>query len=209
MAKFIKTIVDRINLATKKGLVSYWTPEQIATEVHTESMNIWDKYLSDFENNNKLDEYMRPFQQKESVVLTSGIGTIVTKDYIYYVEDADTGNEIKNIDDQRWGYRKNHSVKVPTVTYPICNISNQGIQVLPSSIVNIKIWYIKKPTKPVYAYTVSSGRYVYDDSSSIDFEWNETLHDRIMNRVLGNLGISIRDFDMVNKSDRDKMTEGT
>lgn len=209
MAKFIKTITDRINLATKKGLSGYWTPEQIAQEVHSESMNIWQKYVDIFEKTKKMDVYMRPFQNKESLALGGGAGTIVTTDYIYYIEDANTLNEIHQVEDKRWGFRKNHPVKVPTTEYPICNISNQSIQVLPDTITDIKIWYIKKPTKPVYAYTVSGTRYIYDDASSVDFEWNEVLHDSIMNRVLGNLGIPIRDWELINQSQRDKMQEAT
>lgn len=208
MAKFIKNIVDRVNLATKKGLAGYWTPEQIANEVHSESMNIWKKYVDFFEKTNKLDLYMRPFQNSEDVALVTGSGTIVTKDFIYYIEDKDSGIEIHQVDNKKWGTRKSHPIKVATATYPICNITNQAIEVLPSSIVNLKVAFLKKPTKPVWAYDVVGSRYVYNDTNSVDFEWNEILHDDIMNRVLGNLGIPIRDFQLVNQSERDKAQEG-
>lgn len=200
--------MDRINLATKKGLTSYWTPEQICNEIHAESMNVWQKYVDQFDKNKKMDVFMRPFQFTEDIIITAGNGIIVTKDYIYYIEDTNTGVEIHQVDDKKWGYRSSHPVKTPTPEYPICNTFNQEIKVLPVSITSVTVSFLKKPTKPVWAYTISSGRYVYDDSSSIDFEWNEILHDPIMNRVLGNLGISARDGELLNQSARDKATEG-
>lgn len=212
--KNIKIFVDRINLATKKGLAGYFTPESICTEIHTESMNIWKKYVIDYEKSRKMDMYMRPFQFSEDVQLVNGIGTVITKDFVYYIEDATIVNNIENsteialINNDEWGYRKIHPIKIPTSKYPICNITNEKVEVLPKTITKIRINFIKLPTKPYYAYTISGDRKLYDDYNSIDFEWNDAVHDEIFNRVLGNLGIPLREYGIINQAERDRLKEG-
>lgn len=294
MAKFIKTIHDRVNFATKKGLTGYHTPEQITEEVHAESMNLWRKYVEQFQKFRVLDVYLRPFQSQEVVQLTNGLGIFESKDFVYVAEGfvpanfaksqisstaygvgshthnltgtqgqfqwielytatptpatvmvkldgqiifngqitnkrtfiqylytgqsaltitvssqsitlvrhsiVVTGNntEIHLVDDERFSFRAAHPIKTPTATYPIANVLNQSITVLPAGSFSwILLTLFKRPSKPVYAYTISGDRYVYDDANSIDYEWHETMHDVIMERVLSNLGINIRSAEMV------------
>lgn len=294
MAKYIKSIVDRVNFATKKGLTGYHTPEQITAEVHAESMNVWRKYMEAYRETKILDVLMRPFQVQEVVQLTNGLGILDSQDvacvgegivpanltkaqistnaygigshvlvlggtqgqyqwlevytatsspatvtlaldgtvifrgqitnkhvfipFLYLgqiniaVTVADqsvtvnrhsiaiTGNntEIEMVEDEEFKFRASHPIKTPTADYPVANILKQVITVLPPAAFNfIVMTIIKRPTKPVYAYTTSGTRYIYDDANSVDYEWHETIHDAIQDRVLSNLGINIRSAEMI------------
>jgi len=200
MAKFIKTVVDRCNFASKKGLSGYFSPERICAELHAESMNTWRSYIKEFEKTQVMDTYTRPFQFKEEVTLTDGVGTIVSKDYLYYFEgyvSATETTEIKIVDDRKFLYRKNHPVKTPTIKYPVGNTFNQVLTVLPiTAFPKAIISFLKKPTLPVYAYTLTGDRYLYDDANSVDWEWHDSLGDLIVDKALANLGISIRNLEM-------------
>jgi hypothetical protein len=72
---------------------------------------------------------------------------------------------------------------------------------------DVTVTYIATPVKPVYAYTLSGEDYIYDDVNSVDIEFPDVLHDDIMNRVLSNLGIAMRDGQLTQFSDQQKAME--
>lgn len=210
--KFIKTIVDRINLATKKGLTGYWSPSQIITEVHAESMNLWKKYIDEFERTKKISLYLKPFEKVEDVTgLTGSVaeGTkTVTACHQYPVVASIAGNvTVSILTLGEYNYRFNHPTKGPDATHPICKFLNDMIFVAPMS--DVSVIYVSKPIKPFYAVdSVPGDQYQYNDANTIDIEWDERLHDDIMNRVLANLGIPNRDGQMIQYSQVEKQQEG-
>lgn len=208
MAKLISTIVNRVNFATKKGLTGYHTPAQICDELHAESMNVWKNYLDQYEKNQIMDVYLRPFQNQETVNLTAGAGTVVTKDFIYYFEGVSVSGpniEIKDIDNKRYLYRISHPVKIPTAKYPVLSMTNQSVVVTPANAFSsIIVSYLKLPTKPVYAVDTVGDRYIYNDANSIDFEWNAALADKIIDRALAALGVNMRASEMIQYSNQQR-----
>lgn len=200
MPKFIKSVVDRANFATKKGLTGYFSPVTICAELHAESMNVWRQYVKDFEKTKIIDPYLRPFQDTEEVILTDGVGTIVSLDYLYLYEgyvSASVKTEIHDVDSTKWNARINDPVKIPTATYPVCTHNGQELKVMPiAAFPKVIVSFLKRPTEPIWGYTVVGDRYVYDDSASVDFEWHETMMDLIMDKTLSNLGISMRSLEM-------------
>lgn len=201
MSKLIFDIVSRVNFATKKGLTGYHTPLQICAELHAESLNLWKNYLIDYEKNKIMDLAMRPFENTETVALTLGVGTVVTKDYVYFFEGVVAGGtniEIKEIEQKKFLYRQSHAVKTPTAKYPICSMRNQTLTVIPTSdFTSVVLSFLKLPTQPVYATDPVGDRYIYNDANSIDFEWNQSYADKIIDRALANLGINMRAGEMI------------
>jgi hypothetical protein len=154
--------------------------------------------------------YLEPLRSKEQISLSVGIGTLNTSKghYKVGVMVPVTNIPITEYNIANWANAVNDSVRVPSATYPICLMDYSQITVLPTSISKADVHFIKKPTKPVYAYTQSGDDYVYNDASSIDFEWPEQLHDAITNRVLANLGIPQQRMDMVQYSNLEQQKEG-
>ncbi len=301
MPKFIKTIHDRVNFATKKGLTGYHSPEKITDEVHAESMNLWRNYADLFKKNRTMDVMVRPFQVQEIVPINGGYGIFDNLDYLYVAEGvvttgfnkqvlnnavysagttpialggtlgkmqwielstagslatvilqidgitifsgqvknkkvfvqflyagqltlsvtitgADTTlvrseitmttTEIELVDDDKFAFRTAHPVKIPSATYPVATTRAQVVQVVPAAtFVYIIMSLLKRPTKPFYAYSLVGDRYIYDDALSIDFEWNESAHDIIMERSLGNMGINMRAPEMIQFSKQERQME--
>jgi hypothetical protein len=195
MAKAIKSIHDRINLALKKGATGYIPPARIDDEIYAEILNIWNDLLPKQDETMRLSEYMEVFKESEPVTLTSGIGTIVG-DYVTQVED-NNGIEIDILSDADWSNRVNHPIKLPETGYAIGRIDNKVLTVLPNDTPTAKVYSLRRPLKPVYAYTVSGSRFVYDDGNSVDLEFNVELHDQIVNKVLLNLGLPLREDDVL------------
>ncbi len=205
--KHIKSIVDRIQLALRKGLSPYYSPAQIVDEIHAESMNLWKKYVDEFERTQRISVYMHPFAFEEPIAITGFIGHTAHVD-AYITAISFRGKRVQLIPIGHWNQRINDSIRVPTDDYPVCMQSGTKFTVYPGTVTSLHIHRLRKPTKPVYAYIVSGDDYVYDDATSIDFEWPEILHDEIINRVLNNMGISQREGALTNYSNIEQQKEG-
>lgn len=211
MAKFILEIHDRINFAIKKGLTGYIPPDKIVTEIHAESMNNWRKWIKQFEETQEISLYLDKLKGQNNVTLTSGsspLSALPVDPYITAVAVTASNKQVDPVDIGRWHERQNHPLAAPTADYPVYRLQNNTIFVLPTTITQVTIYHIKKPTRPVFAFTLSGDRYVYDDDNSVDFEWPEILFDELMNRVLSNLGINMRDLDLLRHSLQEKTMEG-
>lgn len=208
MPKFIKNIHDRISFATKKGLTGYHSPEQIDTEVNAESFNLWLKYTAMFEKNSDVSAILDAFKRSETVTITAGEGTMTTAfQRPTGVMDA-SGKKIDIVDIGMWADRINHPLKTPNTDYPVCRFENRKIIIRPTSLTQAVVHYLKHPTTVVYAFTLVGTRYVYDDANSVDFEWSAQVHDQITERVLANLGINMRELQLVQYSNTEFQKEG-
>ena len=208
MAKAIFNIHSRIQLALKKGIGSYYAPEKIDAEIQSESLNLWNKYVAMYEKDADITAVMDTFRRTESVVLTGGVGTM-TAAYQRPVAVADSsGVKIDIVDIAMWYDRISHPLKTPSTTYPVCTFENKTITVRPTSLASCVVKYLKYPTPPVYAYSVSGTRYIYDDAASTEIEWPIIVHDYIVNRVLASLGLNIRENAVIQYSNIEQQKEG-
>jgi hypothetical protein len=211
MAKLIQTIHDRVNLAIRKGQTGYFSPEQIDKEVYTEMLNIWRVYVKEFERARIINTYLNMFIRTEDVTPNPTDGSILLTDAWHYpvaIRVKATGKDVDEVDQGKWDRRINHSIEFPDADNPICKFESKKIWARPIDIGELTVSYIAKPIKPVYAYDVVGDRYVYNDGNSVDVEFDELLHDDIKNRVLGNLGVPMREEFMVRNSEQKKATEG-
>lgn len=211
MPKLIKTIHDRVNQAILKGQTGYFSPDQIDNEVHAEVLNIWRKYVAEFERTRIVNVYLNPFIKTEDATPNPTDGSVSLVNGYHYpvaVRVKATGKQVKEVDQARWDYYINHPIEIPTSDYPICKFENKKLHARPVNIGQVTISYIEKPTKAKYAYTIVSDRYVYDDANSVDVVFDEILHDDIMMRVLANLGIAMDKELLIRVSEQNKMTEG-
>lgn len=208
MALFIQKLHDRINFATKKGLTGYHSPAQIDNEVNAESMNLWLKYTPLFEKDSDIAAILDPFKRNETVTLTSGTGSMTAAFQRPTGVFTSGGIKIDIVDIGMWADRINHPLKTPTTDYPACYFANQQIIVRPTSLTQAIVHYLKYPTTAVYGYAINGTRYVYDDATSVDFDWPKSVHDQVMNRVLSNLGINIRELMTLQYAQQEKAQEG-
>lgn len=114
-------------------------------------------------------------------------GTYVGLDGAYLVYNVPVIYKLNN----RWAKRTSSSIVPPNKFKPIFRMVSNKIEFMPADIGKIKLVYLKKPVKPVWAYTVVNGVDVYDAANSIDLEWDELIIDEIANRAadiyLGNV----------------------
>ncbi len=196
MAKKIKEIHDQVNLLTAKGRTGYHSPEQIDLAIYKASKEKFNEYYKIYEQDNQLSDSMDVFLSDPiSLTLTSGKYTLPV-DFVHEVGEitsGTTGRTVKRLTHSQLAYRRNSSLVPPSADYPICTFYKTYIQFYPTDITNVKMVYLKKPVAPKYAYTIVSGRPVYDDANSIDVEWNDVDIGKIATKALVILGINLDD----------------
>jgi hypothetical protein len=110
------------------------------------------------------------------------------------VDPVDVDVEIDLVEDSAWVSRKRDKVAPYNEEYPIARLAGGNLEVLPKTV-KPKMYYLKYPTKAVWAYTISGdGRsFVFDEGSSTDLDWTEISHNEIIEKTMGYLGIALND----------------
>lgn len=224
MAKFVKDIVDLVEFLAGKNIATKYPPEKISLALYEVSLSLFVEYLDHYGKTQKINRFLMPFLKQEQLTLTSGKVDIPTDfEHVRYVDlPADqanstgdiykTGQEVKVIEDGFWNGRVTRALNGPDRT-PIMRFEDDGtgdinIQVLPVSIAKINLYYFKKVIRPVYAYTSSGTRYIYDDANSVDVEWSPQLFPQLRLKTLESLGINLREQQVIQYTELLKAQEG-
>jgi len=100
---------------------------------------------------------------------------------------------IKLYNEDERAERLNSQLYPVTITSPIGEqTAPKTFRLYPVNAYNGNVTYLRRPVKPVYGYTVVSGRViVYDPNTSTQLEWRETEIPMILIKALKSLGINI------------------
>jgi hypothetical protein len=199
MAKLIKQIYDLVNLATDKGITGYHSDSQIMDAIHEGQMVLWRQLVKQFPKDKRVRNDLLPFEVRATITLTSGIGDIPTN-YEHEIEGWVVTDSVKRrvtfVEEGFFMERILDPVDTPSTTNPFVNIyfdTARKIEIAPSTITSMTLVYFKKPIKPVFSTIESGGSYIYDDATSTDVEWSETLYDILIEKALLPLGLNMRD----------------
>jgi len=210
MPKRIKEIVEKVQFYYGKRETGYTSPDEITRELNVESGNVFTDLIEEYAITRRISEYLQGFMvpSEEIGLNLSGEGDKPT-DFAHAISfrlDDDTAGEILEI--AFWRERLKHPNKPPSAEFPIARMVGTKIEVRPADSTKIFLDYFRFPTKVVYDFIVQNGdEYIYQDPTSVDWEWPETIEDRIINRVLANLGIPNKDRDLMGYSQNEKFQE--
>jgi hypothetical protein len=198
MAKLIKQIHDLVGLAIDKGITQYISDSQIDDAIDQAQMGLFRPLIKEYAKTKIIRNELLPFQLRSSVTIASKIGSLPS-DFEHeidaWVTVSSVDYEVRILEAGMFRRRLRDPIDVPSTTNLIANIYyNSGKKIeLSNDITPLVLNYFKRPAKPVYATTLSGGQYVYADGSSTDVEWSSLVHDILVERSLGILGVSIRD----------------
>jgi len=90
-------------------------------------------------------------------------------------------------------YRRSSKIVPPTKLDPIAIEENTYIQLYPVNLGSVKFSYLRQPREAKWAYTIASGRPVYDSANSVNLEWRDNDINSIISLAVSYIGISIKD----------------
>jgi len=108
---------------------------------------------------------------------------------------------IKIINEDELAGRLDAQILAPTLQHPVGVVTTvEGesaklgtIQLYPEAEITGKGFYLRRPLKPKFVYTMTGREITYNDNTSVQMEWNETSMNKIIIKALQIAGVNITD----------------
>jgi hypothetical protein len=206
----IDTVYQRVLAIANKEQRGYITPQEFNLFANQAQMEIFEQYFYDenqfervpgnsTEYSDMLDllkEKIAIFKISSIIPLSSGQGILPMSMYrLGNIYNSFYGNyKIEQVDENELANIQNSIIK-PTIKKPVFITGNNQITVHPisSSIAQVKITYIKKPTPVNWGYSVVDEHALHYPFDSIDFELHASEEASLVMKILVLAGITLKD----------------
>lgn len=220
MADEINFIKERVeDLGNKYQAFGYLAPEEFNREIKQAQMDEISEQRLRYEMGTISSDNLDSLKISTNIgVNTSGVMT-KPSDYLFfdsaqYVtfytdskgEQKQTLVPIEAITTNEEAERLSSELKTPSRYFPICVLRDATIQFHPQTLGNVKLNYLKIPADPVWGYTTVSGQPVYDSSTSTNVVLPFQLIPSLIRRVCLQLGIQVRQADIVQIMEQQQQT---
>ena len=203
----IQQAVDTLNFWISKERGSYYTIQEAVDAIHNGSIAHYNDLKTIYATSQLVKDQLAPFKRKYSFTPTDTIsGYIVIPSNSEYSDllDVQIQYNISNrtifydvamVNEDARVAKLNSQVDPVSITSPVGEMGvPRYIQLYPVAGYTGTVSYLKSPTKPVYAYTLVSGRViVYDSVNSVQLEWREADMTQVLLKALRSIGINLSD----------------
>jgi hypothetical protein len=116
---------------------------------------------------------------------------------------ASGGKEIpvEEVRNESWGDIQISALYEPTLRFPKYSEFSDNIRILPKNVGIVMMDYFKLPTAPVWGYTITNSRPVYNSSTSTNFDWDEFSFNNIAAIYLSLIGVNLKDGELAQFSE--------
>lgn len=205
----INEIHERFLTLKRQGQGAYHSREEIDRFLNDASNDKFNEEKRLFELNGYISDNLKDFKTSATVTFTAGLGDL-PGDYDYRTNASTTATPPKKVEivpEGEWIERINDPIEPPSATLPICAIREQ-IQIYPSSVANMKLYYLKRPATMVFGYTEDGdGNTIYDSGTSTQCDWPVGAQVDIILRALVYAGVSLPDQVMIQAKQIKMQTE--
>lgn len=204
----ISEVVDFLNFWINKKTNSYLTIDECVSILDRSQIALYSDYKSKYATSQEIKDALSPFRATYDFTPTNTIsGYIVIPSNSNYLDllDIQITFQISNrtmyfpvelVNEDERANRLNSQIDPVTSTSPIGEqTAPRYFRLYPQSIgYTGTVTYFRRPVKPVYSYTIISGRVpVYLPDSSVQLEWRESEIDEIVIKALQIAGINLSD----------------
>ncbi len=204
----IKECVDFINFWIRKDRGAFLSIEESIEAIDNGQLAYYSDIKPKYATSQLIKDTLAPFKKKYNFTPSNTVsGYIVIPSNVNYLDLLDVEIQfqisnrtvyapVKMINEDERSIRLNSQIDPPTVTSPVGEMDvPRYIKLYPTgSGYTGTVTYFKRPVKPVYAYTVISGRVIqYDAANSTQLEWRDTEHIPILLKALSSIGINLGD----------------
>jgi len=174
----------------------------VKVSVRKENWNLQGKFLADLSGKKKqLLEYYLTSTTIDGSPSKDGLDVIFNlTDDIEFVEEVLANNiKIDKIDLQDYNLLRRNIYSPPTAKKPFCTKIGNKLKVLPITIDEIDITYLRTPKVPNWTYIDYQSRAMFnplaDDFEDLDIP--ESMFDDVLLSVLEQAGLKLRDRDVM------------
>lgn len=219
----IKDFCDRVLQFANKNATDFWSYEEICEAADAASIDLFNELLGTPEQyqpgrrvpvvaygeTQVINDMLSVFKDQYAFTTADTASGIITlpaafvrflSGYIYST-DATLGRAVKSyfpiVNEEELVDRLESTLIPVTSADPIGIMNKQKkIQLFPEDPADGKIFYLRRPVKPVVSYTVSSRVITYDSGASTQLEWDDAAINPLMMKTLSYLGASIGSADL-------------
>lgn len=104
--------------------------------------------------------------------------------------------------DEQFNWCLNSTKRFPSIEFPIARMQSGYIEIAPPAVGEVELSYYRKPIKPFWNSTSVNGQTTYNPTGSTNIELPDVCGTEFVLAMLGKLGISIREEQLINWADR-------
>ncbi len=203
----LNDVFNILNFWIGKEKGAYFTISELENCCDVGQMSYYSDIKPRYATSNLIKEILSPFKRKYNFTPSNTIsGYIVVPSNVDYLDllDVQIEYQISNrtiyvgvpmINEDERAEKLNSQIDPVTVTSPIGEMNiPRFIQLYPTSGYTGTVTYFTRPVKPVFAYTLISGRQiVYDAAASTQLQWRESELQQVILKSLKSIGINLGD----------------
>lgn len=198
----LNDIFNFLNFYINKFTGSWYTVEELENVLDFGQMALYSDLKPKYATSQLIKDALSPFRESYNFTTqVSGYVIVPATDYLdlldiqiyFQVSNRTVYYPIKLYNEDERAERLNSQLDPVTITSPIGEqTAPKTFRLYPVNAYSGNVTYLRRPVKPVYGYTVVSGRViVYDPNTSTQLEWRETEIPMILIKALKSLGINI------------------
>ena len=201
MALNVDKVFRFVQFVSNKQSRGWISPEEFNIAAELSQIAVYSKLENAFLANKKIHSDMRPFLSNASNAIAAGV-LAYPADFrqLLGARLLSDDTEIVELTQSEINIALKSTITAPTTSYPNCVLRNGDIRIYPASLTgSVYLEYISDLNAfgpPNWAYTVVSGRPVYDSGSSDDFGFAENLFLDISTLILANIGMNLKQEDV-------------
>ncbi len=204
----IKEVVDYLNFYVNKVTGAWYSPEEACTVLHNGQLALYSDLKARYATSQYVKDALSPFRASYNfttaisgnVIVPSNLNYLDLLDIqIYFnISNRELFAPVKLVNEDERANRLNSQRDPVTATNPIGEqIGERTFRLYPAGVYNGNVTFLTNPIKPVFAYTVISGRViVYDSANSTQLQWRISEINSVVLKALQTLGINISANDL-------------
>ena len=198
----LNDIFNFLNFYINKFTGSWYTIEELEDLLDFGQMALYSDLKPKYATSQLIKDALSPF--RETYNFTTQIsGYVIVPDSTYLdLLDIQIYFQVSNrtvyypvdlVNEDTRAQRLNSQIDPVTITSPIGEqTAPRTFRLYPIGVYNGNVTYLRRPIKPVFGYSVISGRIiVYDPNTSTQLEFRETEIPSIIIKALSSIGINI------------------
>ena len=215
MAINVNSVYRVILSVLNKEQRGYLTPDQFNRLGKQAQLGLLDKSFYDYNRHltrrniqgvnseygdiaDRIEEKIDVLSREASISFTNGVyDTGNLSDTIYKIIQLTTGSratEVEQVKKSELTYMNASKLTAPTSDFPAYYLEGNNIKIFPTTVTSATLDYIKKPADPIWAFTVGgNGQYIYNSSSSVNFELHPSEETDLVTKILALAGVVIKD----------------
>lgn len=203
----LQSAFDFLNFWIGKELGNFYTIPELELILDRGSLSLYEDLQPKYATSQRIKDALAPFKATYSFIPTQTVsGYIVIPSDSNYLNllDVQIQYQISNrtiyfgvsmVNEDVRVSRLNSQIDPVTITSPVGEmIAPRYIRLYPTAGYTGQVSYLRRPIKPVFGYTVISGRViVYNPATSTQLEWGENFYNAVLIKSLSSIGINLDD----------------